>query len=306
MTPGAQTLHFGASRVMAMRILQSTPEPCLGRGTRIRACSRWFTWSSRMRQFVHDWQSALASLREPELVHLGDGGDYDATYTGNIDSIPTGCLSEGLMSVAEAFSRLEPPTGIALLTGLLDDGFDISGLHSLLAYLRGALVRLAGDPWATLYPPLGTTGSRAGRFPLHADLYRSTMLMNIFNEVAADRSGRSVFLSVESFVEAMSETPSLPPGVRDEIPALLTGGSDRDNYTSFFALVHGRDKPWSVELDRRMRKRQVRIRLNAGEGYLIHDRRWLHGREAPRGGVPAQRLHRLVFDTIDAPADSDR
>jgi hypothetical protein len=44
-----------------------------------------------------------------------------------------------------------------------------------------------------------------------------------------------------------------------------------------------------------MEQRQLRIKLYAGQGYLLSDRAWLHGRDAPRGGVPINRLHRLVF-----------
>ncbi len=252
-----------------------------------------------MRKFVHDWQVKSRFLPVPELIHVDDYREYDLTYTGAIEAITDGVLFDGLMTVAKAFYRLEPPTGICLLTQLVDEGLDFRGLHSFLAYVRAALVRLAGDGWAALYAPLGTTGSRAGRFPLHADLYRPIMLMNVFEEVPADRSGKSVFLSAASFAEAMAETPSLPDEVRQEILAMLTDEADLDGYTRFFSLVHGRDKPWAKDLDSRMRQRQTTVRLDAGEGYLIHDRRWLHGRESPRGGVSGQRLHRLVFD-VDA------
>ena len=184
---------------------------------------------------------------------------------------------------------------IAFLSGLFDDDFGPRGLHTFFAGLRAVLVELSGDPGDALYSPLGVTGPRAGSFRLHADLYGPEVLLNVFDKVPGDGSGESVFLSVPEFASILSETPTMTADARRDILLHFAEETGTDRYNRFFDLVYGRDRPWGADLERRMRERQLPIRLDSGQGYLIHDRRWLHGREAPTGGVAAHRLHRLVF-----------
>ena len=42
--------------------------------------------------------------------------------------------------------------------------------------------------------------------------------------------------------------------------------------------------------------KQEKIKLLYGQGYMIHDRKWLHGRDSPSNGVKSNRLYGFVFD----------
>lgn len=75
----------------------------------------------------------------------------------------------------------------------------------------------------------------------------------------------------------------------------LTKIHQEDRYEENFDLLHGWYE-WTEELERRMQQRQLRIKLYSGQGYMLHDRWWLHGREAINGKLTHKRLHRLVFN----------
>jgi hypothetical protein len=71
------------------------------------------------------------------------------------------------------------------------------------------------------------------------------------------------------------------------------------HYTEFFNLLHGHEHSWVNELDKKFRARQMRIKMKKGEGYLINDRMWLHGREPTALPVTKKRLHRFIFNTME-------
>lgn len=67
-----------------------------------------------------------------------------------------------------------------------------------------------------------------------------------------------------------------------------------DSFDRFFEMVHG-PNPWSTELSNAMCDASFAIPFARGEGYLLHDRQWLHGRKPVSGAVRSFRFHRLVF-----------
>jgi alpha-ketoglutarate-dependent taurine dioxygenase len=71
-------------------------------------------------------------------------------------------------------------------------------------------------------------------------------------------------------------------------------GKEEDRYDAFYGMLYG-DSAAHLLLDRRMRSACFKIRLRRGEGYLINDRRWMHGRTMTARSVTRNRLHRLTF-----------
>jgi len=86
----------------------------------------------------------------------------------------------------------------------------------------------------------------------------------------------------------------MPRAAADRILASLQRETARDGFDTLYHLLHGPHE-WVPDLEREIEQRQLRIKLRSGQGYLLHDGSWLHGREAPKDGVTADRLHRLVF-----------
>jgi len=167
------------------------------------------------------------------------------------------------------------------------------------------MVALAGDPRTAMYTPLGTIGKNAGEFPLHADLYIPTLLFNVFDNVSSEGSSASTFLSVASLRRLIPAVPSLPAARGRAIAALFERETRKDQFEVLYDLLHGEHR-WVPALERAMTRRQLAIRLQAGQGYLLHDRKWLHGRAAPDGSVPVDRLRRLVFDGSQMPPPQHR
>lgn len=244
-------------------------------------------------------------MEAPRLLHLFGGQPYDYTFSfgGALSTLhfEDGGLAESLNSFVLGLYDLDVGGRLMLLDGLLDDKFDGRGLHLLFTYARDVLSALMNDPMGALYTPLS---GRQGEFPLHADLYIPQILFNVFEKVPADTSGTSLFLSVPVFKKLLREVDSLPKDVHESLCRCLEDGEREDQYTKFYHLLYRDNEPWGEELARRMREKQVRIKLFYGQGYLLNDRAWLHGREAPHGGVPRDRLHRLIFNTRGLEKDS--
>jgi hypothetical protein len=103
-------------------------------------------------------------------------------------------LRNEIRELALSFHNLRIRSRIWLLSGLLDNEIDRSTLRVFFAVCRSELNELFGTESAAIYAPLGADGeSEQGDFPLHADLYPPSLLLNIFDSVPTDTSGGSIF-----------------------------------------------------------------------------------------------------------------
>lgn len=264
-----------------------------------RVEARWFTWSIETRELLRRWRQASQNLPDPPLVHLLGGKDYDYTYTLDPQLSLDATLVDGVRSLAAGFLDLHVTDELWFVSGLLSETLDGRALHRLFACLRHCMADLTCEPTTAMYAPLSTIGVEAGDFPLHADLYLPEVLFNVFEEVPCDRSGASLFLPVAVFERLLCA--EAPPEVSQQLLQYLREPIREDSYECFYGLLHNPDAPWSKRLSRALRAHQIKIKLHAGEGYLIHDRLWLHGRTAPHRGVSSNRLHRLIFQPSRLP-----
>ncbi len=256
----------------------------------------WCTWSADCRRLFKSWSSALNTLPRPRRKRLLGGKAYDYTL-----SVPFAEVDESFASEFVAFAAclydLPTPKGIVLLSELFGDFLDGAMLPRFISLLREALVVVSGNEMCALYAPLSAVGIAAGDFPLHADLYIPELLLNIFEDVPDGSSGKSLFLSVDAFTAILDSLADLPFEISALIRSKLSDPLNSDGYEEFFELLHGEPPNlWRLNLQTMMETQAFRIKLQKGQGYLIHDRSWLHGREQPSGGVSRKRLHRLVFN----------
>jgi hypothetical protein len=298
-----------------MDIFQRIDAPRKQASLAINSHANWYTWSPHLLPVFKAWGRFARSHRPPRLRHVLRGESfYDYTYTMQHGTLPDPDLARQIRLIAEGLQKLRLGRKITLLTELLSTSLGARALHFLLAHVRDILAELGGDNHDALYAPLGSTGKDQKAFPLHADLYRARVLLNIFDRVPKGGSGASLFLPVSVFRQLLLEVPGCPTAAVRNLKRCLSEEVTTDRYHQFYSLLYGSHEAWARELRGSMRKCQFRIRLERGQGYLIHDRKWLHGREAPEGGVSKWRLHRLVFDTHEtkptssssAPASSAR
>jgi hypothetical protein len=77
---------------------------------------------------------------------------------------------------------------------------------------------------------------------------------------------------------------------------ILKDEKGKDRYEEFYSLLYDEDQRWSAELQKVLFKESICQKFNKGQGYMINDRVWMHGRGATKGLVNGKRLHRLVFN----------
>jgi hypothetical protein len=254
--------------------------------------ARWLTWSPRFRAALAEHRARGRRLR-PFLRYISRRREYAYTFDVSLRSLMRTAMVVDLTPFVDTLLRRNPREKIAFLTGL-----DCRGegwrLHTLFALLRALIAHRTGNPWGVMYAPLASLGKSEGEFPLHADLYRPEVLLNVFDAIPADGSGRSILLPMRQFLPIVRKLPEMPRRVRQRLLQALRTPADQDRYDEVYDLLHG-PYPWSGPLNDALRRRQLAIALGRGEGYLVHDRRWLHGREAPTGGVTVSRLRRLIY-----------
>lgn len=279
---------------MSKQVFCPIPCPPLHRDLPVNEFANWYTWSTEFIFFLSEAKAELDKLTSPPLIRLASVKEkYNYTYSWPVD----GWSDHLLRKLFVSFARSMPSssTRIMLFDGLIEPVLSSSQLHSLFAILRGTLAHLCGSEIFAMYAPLGDIGKWAADFPLHADLFAPEYLFNVFDEVSSDNSGASIFLSFPMLRSLLTNVRRLPTETADEILAIMSSNSLEDRFDELYDLLHG-SHPWQSELCRAMKQRQLRIKLRSGQGYLLNDRYWLHGREAVHGRVPVSRLHRLVYN----------
>jgi hypothetical protein len=278
---------------------QSTPLPIQTR-LKINREATWYTWSRDFRGLFKFWKKEVEAAKRPISIHLLGGKLYDDTYSLEVDSITDRTLLRDLIVFANDLYNLEITDQLILFRNMLDEDLSGRNLHFLFAFFRDTLVSCSNDPFSALSQPISRALKQGKEFPLHSDLYIPVILFNIFDDVDTDNSGASIFLPVSAAVELLSQVKELPPQIKQQITDNLTQVHDKDCYEEAYNLLHGWEHPWTQDIERRMIRRQLRVKLFSGQGYMLHDRKWLHGRERIAGKLSHKRLHRLVFNTKQA------
>jgi hypothetical protein len=199
-----------------------------------------------------------------------------------------------LLEFARDLVRFSRTRALAFFSRMMTDPMTGERLRRMMALMRGAIVHRARSPAAALHAPISTSVRDDG-FPLHCDLFRTGKLLLVFREVTPGSGGRAVFLRVEALVSAMRRIPTIPRDVVDVVVSLVRAPRRGDAFDRFFDLLYGEERPWRLELGRRLRGLSSEIKLESGEGYLLDDRAWLHGRTPLRGPVTTRRFERLTF-----------
>jgi len=200
-------------------------------------------------------------------------------------------LRRDLLRLAEQLYHLElPPEGLAFLTNMTA----LVPPKALISALATALRYVADDNTAAVHVPVSEFEEY---FPLHADLARQRLLMNVYQN--AHVTGRAMLMRMSDFVKLLPAALDAreaewlranyayehwdPEGYQIQTDILWGGDQSKEN-----ARVLPDPGPELVE-----------VLFGPGEGYLVLDSAWVHGREELAEDCAPDRMHRLTFDTYD-------
>jgi hypothetical protein len=253
---------------------------------------KWLTWSKSFRQFVSTFRSELRAISKPTTVEVPGCEPYALTYHVPLSRL-TWLRNSEMRYLARAMEATTPGPSLYVLDRLMDDEIDSDVLLSLFVMFRACFVHTSGEPSRAMCRPVNAV-SRDPGFPLHADLFVHRRLMLVFDDVA-DRGGASLFLSVAVLTRLVRDNEECPPAVRRRIASLLQDRRSVDCFDELFDILHNQKHPWVPALERRMSDHQMVLPLRRGQGYLLDDSAWLHGRKASDIPVRMGRFRRLAF-----------
>jgi len=158
------------------------------------------------------------------------------------------------------------------------------------------MARTAHPSWLPLHPPTQERPNGT-EFPLHCDLWQPETLMNVYDAVASDQSGESLFLHIDKLIAILETIHGVPPTHAHKVRSALRNPLSHNAYDKFYDLLHHRRHPFRGELQKQMHHAALSVFLDRGQGYVVHDRTWLHGHATCNQRITGQRLYRLVFAT---------
>jgi hypothetical protein len=278
------------------RLFTKIPIPGHHRRDIVAVRAHWYSWSSESIDLVRYNADRIHALSYPRCISVPGCEPYDSTYTYRLSALP-GPLIDLALDSAESLLRVRPGRRMRFFSGMFSGPFSSPVLHKYFALIRAGVIWIQGDPRSALHAPVHTERTDDG-FPLHADLFLTNRLWLVFDDVPEGRSGTALFLPRHVLDAAIQANPHIPPSTRERLRRLLDGGMGTDSFDQCFDLLHSRVNPWTASLAKVMKRRRWEITLQRGEGYLLHDRRWLHGRTAVNGHVSSARFRRLVYGNL--------
>jgi hypothetical protein len=278
---------------MLTRLFVRTTVPAHHRLDGVAREVRWVTWSPAVIRRIKDAFEPLVALPVPRQISVRGCEPYDATYSYRLSDLnePLRCFAT---ETAEALLRVRIGKSLTFFSRMFDPPMSPLLFHKCMALMRFGVVQLTGDPRTALDAPVKPERHDDG-FPLHADLFLTERLWLIFDDVPTGHSGKALFLRRDVFDRVVSMNPLVSAGTRRRIRTLLDRAGGQDSFDEFFDLIYSAKHPWSRSLVRILRNRSWAIKFRRGEGYLINDKHWLHGRTPVRGKVSHARFRRLIY-----------
>jgi hypothetical protein len=258
--------------------------------------STWLTWSPAFRALMKRLR-ALGALAQPvRLTRVPACAPYDKTYTTRYKTLAA-AMKEQLQAFLPSLMAQQCGAKAVFFRRMLSPDFTTTEIRALFALLREAIIAQENNPAAALYSPVSPEKNDPG-FNLHADLFLTTKLWLIFDDVPEDGTGASLFLSRKKLLANMQSVKGVPKKSHEAVASLLDLPLAKDSYNKMYDLIYDHRNAWCDRLQQAMTRDTQAVCFNRGEGYLVDDRNWLHGRSAVSRSVTANRFHRLTFDLV--------
>jgi hypothetical protein len=240
-----------------------------------------------------EWYKLRHAGKEPRNL-------YTVTWHVPLAAVRDGGLREELLEFVRAFLEYElPPEDAVVLTGMLE-GPGRDAALALIGWMRAAIVHITGEPSSAIAAPTGSSGQADdasgpegdNSFEPHSDMWIPALLFNIFNR-AVPGQGESTLLAVDELWD-IATAVGMPADTLRELRLAVVEAGECDYFDHFNGLMYG-DQPWAEALKAALFEASMTVPMTPGQGYLVNDRRWLHGRTAldPFALRPEHREHRL-------------
>ena len=258
----------------------------------------WLTWSDDFRKEHKTFQKQLALIKSIDIIKLNQ---YKSeSYSLALERLDKGFLKD-FRYYAESLMHFDPDVRIIFFSNLIDKKINGKIFHFLFAAFRSIITDTLKNKMGALYIPL-IAGKNISELPLHCDLFLPKILFNVFERVAKDNSGHSTFLKLNHlFDNILPEIKFMPLKVKHKIKQIFNSVTKKDKYWDVMNLLYNEKHLWAEETAYRLNNDKFRIKFSKGEGYMINDKIWMHGRDHTNGGVSIKRLHRLAFANITNP-----
>jgi hypothetical protein len=287
-----------AAKTTTLQLFSEATPPTRLRFNKLAMSNRWLTWSPAFYQLVKKLRQQKILNQRVSIVRVPACEPYASTYTSNFTKLDPS-IQEPLLACARSIGALRCGNKAIFFRDMISSRLSGPELHVIFALLREAIISMHANPAASLYSPVSPERKDPG-FNLHADLYLTTKLWLIFEDVPNDGTGASLFLSRSAFLRCMRGVAAISKKASSEIVSLLDKPFARDSYNRMYDLIYDAKNYWCEEIQASMKKSSQTIPLFYGEGYLIDDRKWLHGRTPVSIAVSRRRFHRLTYDLTRA------
>ncbi|MBV8253616.1 MAG: hypothetical protein JO154_13495 [Chitinophaga sp.] len=257
--------------------------------------AKWFTWSDEILNKGKIIESEAQKYGPPDEIAF-QTIDNARTYSVDIKRINPVALKL-IKEISEAFNKLMLKDELFFFDKIISEYFSSEAFRFLLSSIRAVLCTRRSDNMGSLYPPLSTAKPN-NTFPIHCDFYIPTQLWNIFDEVPEGNQGTSLLLPVDVLLnKVIKSIPNFPQEKAAHVKNLFKDKVVNNDhaYYDLFSTLHNKENWWVNDISREIDKYVITLKLNRGQGYMVNDRKWLHGRGYTADEVTIKRLHRLLF-----------
>lgn len=249
-------------------------------------------WRPALEKFVEQTASMSPFLElnyaKPQPENLPKGADADdilLPYLGNPETatmhfefkeIKDQGLRLEMANFVRAFYEYEidqPDEGVIVTKSMLgpEGGY---GMKHLFALLRAGLVDLTGQRLAAHVIETNSAGF-VERFPPHSDMWITSLLFNVFN-VQTPGQGVSTMVQTEKAWDVIANS-GIPDHGLAQMKRVLEDSGACDFYMQFNGWMYN-EHAWSDKLGDELLAISQTWEMKPGQGYLVNDRKWLHGR----------------------------
>lgn len=270
------------------------------------------TWSSEAQSILLDFvkisddlHNPLRILYEPHLtaaqkrrhyrnLHKTGGAIENHTWHMPGSWVTDSGLRRELETMAKAFYEYDLPAERAVILVDMLDGQTPDSFLKWMAWMRGAVARLAKDTEASIAAPTSwvSSGTGDGRLPLHCDMFPARLLFNVFNDVVPGE-GASTLLPIGNVWE-VAEEAGMPSEVVASAKRTIANSGIEDYFLQFNGKLY--DDRWADKVDAALEAAAGKIYCEHGMGYFVDDRVWVHGRTALEVlDLPWERRHHRLY-----------